>query len=219
MRRICSGTAAILLCTGILFARPALADTIRITAGSAEVTGTGASASTPIHLEGERGFTLDSLAPGSPSALVCADQCVPGATVSLNMGWGGFDLPATVTLDGVTYEGVGSAGVQTDATARFVASATLPPFSGDTSTVVAPFQFSGTFSGGLSSVDLVGAGTVTSTFRRVMGVGDFDFYVQQHSVYTFESPSAVPEPGTMLLVGSGVLWGLHRRTRRRPPPA
>lgn len=92
-----------------MFAAPAVADTIRITAGSAEVTGTGASASTPIPLEGERGFTLDSLAPGSPSDLVCADQCVPGARVSLSMGWGGFDLPARVTLDGVTYEGVGSA--------------------------------------------------------------------------------------------------------------
>jgi hypothetical protein len=134
--------------------------------------------------------------------------------VPLSVGWGGFDLPATVTLDGVTYEGVGSAGVQTDATARFVASATLPAFSGDTSTVVVPFQFSGTFSGGLSNVDLVGAGTVTSTFRRVT-VGNVDVYVQQGAVYTFESPSAVPEPGTMLLVGSGVLWGLRRRMARR----
>ena len=213
MRRACSYTVAVLLCVAMAFAKPAAADTIRITAGSAAVTGTGASAATPIRLEGERGFVLTSMATGSPSVLVCFDQCVPGVTVPLNVGWGGFDLPATVTLDGVTYEGVGSAGVQTDATARFVASATLPPFSGDTSTVVAPFQFSGTFSGGLSSVDLAGAGTVTSTFRRVTGVGDFDFYVQQHSVYNFESPSAVPEPGTMLLVASGVLWGFRRRMR------
>jgi hypothetical protein len=167
----------VLSCSVTVFAKPAAADTIRITAGSADVTGTGSSASTPIYLEGERGFTLTSLATGSPNDLFCADQCVPGLAVSLNMGWGGFDLPATVTLDSVTYESVGSAGVQTDATARFIASATLPAFSSGTSTVVAPFQFIGTFSGGLSNVDLVGAGTVTSTFQRVTGVGDFDFYV------------------------------------------
>lgn len=216
MRKVCSGTAALLLCSAILFAQPAAADTIRITAGSAVVTGSGASASTPIHLEGERGFTLDSLATGFPSELFCADQCVPGATVPLNVGWGGFDLNSVVTLDGVTYEGVGTAGVQTDATARFVASATLPPFSGETSTVVVPFQFSGTFTGGLSNVDLVGAGTVTSTFRRITGVGEFDFYVQQQSIFRFEStPSPVPEPGTLLLVGGGMLWGLRNRMRRR----
>jgi hypothetical protein len=150
--------------------------------------------------------------------LVCFDQCVPGATVPLNVGWGGFDLPATVTLDGITYEGVGSASVQSDAVIRFIASATLPPFSGDTSTVVAPFQFTGRFSfpiaGDLSSVDLVGAGTVTSTFRRITGVGDFDFYIQQQSTYRFDSASPVPEPGSMLLVGSGVLWGFRRMRRR-----
>jgi hypothetical protein len=219
MRRVCSCTAAVLLCTAIVFAKAAGAEPIRITAGSAEVTGTGASVSTPIHLVGERGFTLRSLATGFPSELVCFDQCVPGATVPLNMRWGGFDLPAVVTLDGVTYHDVGSISVQADATIAFLASATLPPFSGDTSTVVVPFRFSGTFSypvsGGLSSVDLVGAGTVTSTFRRVTGVGDSDFYVQQLSTYRFDAASPVPEPGTMLLVGGGLLWGFGRRMRRR----
>ena len=75
---------------------------------------------------------------------------------------------------------------------------------------MAPFQFIGTFSGGLSNVDLVGAGTVTSTFQRVTEVCDFDFYVQQRSVYNFGSPGAVPEPGTMLLVASGIVWGFRR---------
>jgi hypothetical protein len=214
MRRVCSCTAAVLLCTAIVFAKAAAADTIRITAGSAEVTGAGASVPTPIHLVGERGFTLDSLAHGVPGEF-CFDQCVPGATVPLNVGWGGFDLPAEVTLDGITYHDVGSASVQSDATIAFVASAPLPPFSGNLSTVVAPFQFSGRFSSELASVDLVGAGTVTSTFRRITGVGDFDFYVQHHSVYSFESPSAVPEPGTMLLVAGGMLCGFRSRMRKR----
>jgi hypothetical protein len=208
----------VLLCTAIVFAKTAVADTIRITGGSAEVTGTGASVSTPIHLEGERGFILDSLAHGFPSELVCFDQCVPGATVPLNVGWGGFDLPAVVTLDGTTYQDVGSASVQADATLTFRAFATLPPFSGDTSTVVVPFQLSGTFSfpvpGDVSTVALVGAGTVTSTFRRITGVGDSDFYVQEQSIYRIDSPSPVPEPGTMLLVGGGLLWGFRSRMRR-----
>ena len=88
--------------------------------------------------------------------------------------------------------------------------------------MVVPFQFKWTFSypvspGSLTSANLAGAGTLTSTFRRVTGVGDFDFY-QQQSTYRF-SPSPVPEPGTLLLVGSGVLlWGFRRRMRSRSSP-
>jgi PEP-CTERM motif len=85
--------------------------------------------------------------------------------------------------------------------------------------VFAPFSFSGSvvppgFAGG-PFPRLVGRGTVRVDLAWVRppdGEGDgWDF---QHALYEFQTPAAVPEPGTFVLVGSGIAGYLIRRRRR-----
>ena len=55
--------------------------------------------------------------------------CEPGVTISLLALWLGNDLPATVTLDGVTYAHVGGLTDPATATVQFDGSVLAPPLN------------------------------------------------------------------------------------------
>src|SRR4051794_40528083 len=92
----------------LLAASPASADPIRITSGTLDIAGAESSGgrSSPLHLVGDRGFTLDGstgdgvFEPG----FTCEFGCNPGDAISLDATWSGLDLHGRATLDGLNWE-------------------------------------------------------------------------------------------------------------------
>jgi hypothetical protein len=215
-------TCAALLC-GIVVARPApaAADTIAITAGTLR----GEPAGARIHLEGS-GLVLDGFGDvtggrwdlgefcrGTP------DTCGPGATVSLLARWADHDFQGTATLDGRSFP----VGMQTSthgsALVEFTGSAQLPLFTGvDRITLTAPFAFNGSVqtpiddaTGMYATVFLTGRGnaTINMIWNTTAG-GAWQF---ENALYQFSATDPVPEPTSMLLVGSGIAALTLRRRR------
>ena len=153
-------------------------------------------------------------------ALDCFYGCNPGETVSLDALWGGLGLIGTATLDGQGY-GIGSTSTDATAMVQFHASVLLPAAGADVVTVTVPFTFNGLFIHGTNGPMAVeetlnGRGTVTATFDRALSPGP-GFYRPRTTVYSFSS--VVPEPGTLLLVTTGIAASAGRaltRRRRRP---
>ena len=197
----------------------ALADPIVITAGTLFVP--KSAAPNTLHLEGSRGFTLDSfngfLLPVTDANLECAGgpdtTCLPGSRISLNAGASDSDLGASVTLDGKTFT-TGLASDQGGATVVFTSSFIAPDFTADHVTVLTPFSFTGTVTPPLSSTSaLTGSGTVRLDLALVnSSEGPRWDFRQAH--YDFASPAAVPEPATLVLVGTGIAGCLLRRRQR-----
>ena len=179
-------------------------------------------ASGAISVAGDRGFTLlayTSVVGGvyGPFEFCSASpQCGPGSTIPLDSFWSGNDLPGIATLDGNVYPSLGSFSVNQSALVEFRGSAVAPSLGvGDSAVVSAPFTFTGLFTQplgpGLNSGtvrhDLVGSGTATLWLAK-----DFDgtHWQARASRYQFE-PLATPEPGTLILVGSGFALAYARK--------
>jgi hypothetical protein len=133
---------------------------------------------------------------------------------------GDEDGLSSVVVDDVAYNAflVGTITLTSEA---FV----VPPLASGASQVFSvPFTASGRIQGYaqpsdlstlLFDIDLRGIGTATATGT---GVSDGSFLLTQGTQYVFEDPAApVPEPGTMLLIGSG-LAGFAAVRRRRAKP-
>ena len=213
--------AAGLLTVGMTLAPMAVqAEPIPITAGVFSIL----NGSDSLHLEGPRGFTLNAtnIVPGvyDPRSLCQAGpdtSCLPGALISMETGALGSDLPALVTLDGHIFTtGIGSED-QGSALVHFVGSFVAPPFSADIVSVFSPFTFNGNvvFPSDISPevVLLFGRGTARVDLARV-NTPDGPRWDFQRATYDFESAAPVPEPGTLVLLGSGLVGCLIRRNRR-----
>lgn len=186
-----------------------------------------------IHLEGiSRGFTLDATGinltnyvffqdcSGSPPG---ASPCDPGQRISLNAGWSGSDFGATVSLDGRTFgTGLGGFPDQGSALVDFQSSFVVPVFDGMRRvTITAPF----TFTGGVAppvpgrpiypGATLVGQGTVRADLSWGPSLEGPSSWTAERALYTFEAPATVPEPATLVLVGSGLVTCVIRRRRTR----
>jgi hypothetical protein len=211
--------------------QPVRADTIPITAGTFTILPFDRPLGFPldtIHLEGPRGFTLDAfnISPSGrhnvhdcegPASLPCS----PGDRVSLSAGSSGSDLGALVTLDGQTFgTGLGSE-TQGSALVQFTGSFLVPSFTGvEAVSVLSPFSFFGTVTppGGSSVVQLVGRGTARVDLARLVTPEFGQTWDFQRAVYEFQTPAVIPEPATLVLVGSGIAGCLIRRKRTRPAP-
>jgi hypothetical protein len=200
----------------------ATADPIAITAGSLDMNGAG-----PLSLSGTRGFTFLGSVTAVGGILGVRTSCLPcppGAPITLAAHWLGNDLAGTATLDGVTYPNVGSSAPgHAFGQVTFMGSAGVAPaLTGTTATLVAPFTFEGIFSfptdtpGSITAEHLTGFGTATVVLVRQPTVTSW-FY--GGVLYQFEDASAIPEPTTMLLCGTGLaLCALRRRAGRERTP-
>ena len=225
MRRLSMFTRAALL-LGIALSMPAAAaaDTIAITAGTLH----GEPAGARIHLEGS-GLVLDGsgdvtggrwelggFCRGTP------DVCGPGSTTSLLASWNDHDFPGNATLNGRSFTLGMQTSTQGSAFVEFTGSAVLPLFTGaERITVTAPFAFRGSIltpidevTGSSTLVFLTGRGnaTINMIWNTTAG-GAWQF---ENALYRFSATDPVPEPATILLVGSGITaLALRRRTSAR----
>jgi len=214
-----SSFASIVLMT-LCLAAPVRAESIAITSGG--LVWTMASGRAPaITLAGD-GFTFEGgalLGRFSPLDQCRVPECVEGTTVDLFAQWSDNDLPGTATFNGETYTGVGGLDSPTWVLAAWHGSVTIPDgFTGGV--LMAPFLFSGLFTYApdrmtpSTRLTLYGSGQTTLTFSpSVVFPGAFDLDAIR---YEFDA-NPVPDPASMLLVGTG-LAGLAALRRRRADP-
>jgi hypothetical protein len=120
--------------------------------------------------------------------------------------------------------GSGDSGTAHVAVDWVAANDVAPAFTGaTTASITTPFALQGVFSypwipstEPRPPVTFGGSGTATVNlvWRTESG---FEYWVFDNARYVFESANPVPEPGTLFLIGTGVVTALvqHRRRRRR----
>ncbi len=204
----------------LFFSSEALGDTLTITSGQVtfqsstslvnfSFNGTTTSGSS-VQLQG----ATSSASSNSP----IRGTFMPGTSVNLTSLL--FSEPGfgTATIDGVTTNSVKFGG-----TTSFNAGGVFLPLTPDTSTITltAPFTYSGIIAGVTGpnedvppffSYTMVGNGTVSATFAYFSSPGGPSGYQLRSLQYNTTAP--VPEPTTMLLLGTGMA-GVAAKFRKR----
>lgn len=205
--------AALVVAAGTLFSAAARADQITLTGGVLDVLlSSGGSAAGRVQLTGERGFSfLGSIAAGFEAPI--GNPLVPGSTVTLQGASNGLDLQGTVTLDGVTYTGVGGLDSPAGASLRFVSTATLPSVLNPPTSVAAAFMLGLVFFDGQADHALAGSGLATIFLDEDRGFGVPSWRVTRIRAELSSTPAPVPEPSTLVLAASALGWIAARRRR------
>ena len=201
-------------------ALPARAETILLTSGAFNWISGGGPAS--VTMAGTTfSFIGTAAAPVggvfSPWLQCSVPECTAGTTVDLFTRFVGADISGTATYNGVTYSPVGSVVANASLDTRWSGSLLIPSgFSGGT--LSSPFQFAGEFffqdsptTGGV--VDLLGGGQASLSFTPYPSQpGAFALTAVR---YEFDAASTVPEPTSMILIGSGLAGLAALRGRRQ----
>jgi hypothetical protein len=213
----------LVLCLPLVAAPAAEADQITITGGSLYAAGWFV-VSPPSTATGTDGFRLDTtLAIGSGSGRIdplgfCdgGSGCAPGVQLNVGGHLDAFDgglINTTLQWKGEEYEVF---GFDTQLQLRPTGIFTVPEFgTADTVTVTAPFTLTGFFTAPTlpESIMVRGSGIATIKLMRAADP-DLPGWERQSVRYDFENPAVVPEPASMLLLGSGLLALCRVRGRR-----
>lgn len=212
--------AAALLCLGA--GHRAAADPIRITTGSLLITGPSELGS--VSVTGTRGFSLeafvDPLEGNTVMALCGISPCLPGET-SIGGVLSGSAFPNGVaTFEGTVYDDIDNLSSPAAVGLSFAGSAVLPAVPDTpTATIVTAFFALTPDSAfflptGPTAISGSGAATLWLSPSRLGGPAG---WVLDQIRYDFSDTEPVPEPGTMLLFGTGALaaWRLRRRGEGR----
>ncbi len=195
---------------------PVRAETIQITSGA--FTWVRSSGDAPDVTMAGSGFTFEGAATGgifAPRIDCISPVCLPGSTVDLHLFFSGGDLPGDVVLNGKVFDNIGGLAATASLLAEWTGSLEVPSgFSGGALT--APFAFTARFfftdpSQLQQFVDLTGSGIATLGFRTF---GESSAFTLTSATYALQESAAVPEPMSMMLVGTG-LAGLAALRRRR----
>jgi len=213
----------LVLCLPLVTATAAHADQITITGGYLYAAGWFV-VSPPSTATGTDGFRLDTtLAVGGSSGRLdplnfCdgGPACAPGMQLNVGGYLDTFDgglIDTTVQWKGEEYEVF---GFDNQMVLRPTGVFTVPEFgTSDSVTVTAPFTLTGFFTAQAlpESIMIRGAGTATIKLVRAADP-DMPGWERDSVRYDFENPAVVPEPASMLLLGSGLIALCRVRGRR-----
>jgi hypothetical protein len=201
----------------LVFSSEARADSLVVLDGSFRITSTMLN---PVFDFSGQGVSVsNSASPGDTGAVDarCA-ACPAGSAVSLFSRHAGMLGAGPAAIGGVSYNQLFYAGIL-----EFRGTVVIPSSNAQTLTLVAPFTFTGMlqacstnpFLNGCDgaqflSTTLSGQGWAVLELVSIQGAGLYDF---RSVTYNFGS-QPVPEPATLLLLGTG-LAGVAARYRRR----
>jgi hypothetical protein len=168
-------------------------------------------------LTGTRGFSLDArVTPGEGriDVLTNCDSCVPGAPLSVAGILSGAAFTGVATIDGQTYTDLAGIAGPTSIFMEFFGKTVLPPLQETEVLVTLPFSMMGVFNlPGMREV-LIGQGLASVVLQRAIVASDVPpQWTGKSVVYDFSNQATVPEPSTMILVGSGLLALVRARRR------
>jgi PEP-CTERM motif len=168
-------------------------------------------------LIGTRGFFLQSkvtTGEGRVDVLTNCDPCLPGAMLSIDGILSGSAFSGVATLDGNTYTNLSGIDGPTSIYMEFFGRSVMPELTDADVVVTLPFRMMGFFNLPGTQEVLRGRGLASVFLRPQIVTGTPPEWRAQRVLYDFSDQAAVPEPGTMILVGSG-LFAVARRARRR----